>query len=84
MLELIASSLQELVVGQKQVLSDVDRLTYFLEHAKVEIFSRKEYMELFKDISSFTASRDLKKGVALGILIKLGDKRLTKYKFKSI
>jgi Fic family protein len=84
MLEFIASSLQELVAGQKQVLTDVDRLTYFREHAKVEVFSRKEYLEMFKDISSSTASRDLKKGVALGILIKLGDKRLTKYKFKSI
>lgn len=84
MLDLINKSLQEMVVGQKQVLSDVDRLTYFQEHAKVEIFSRKEYMEMFKDISSSTASRDLKKGVALGILSKHGDKRLAQYKFKNI
>ena len=40
-------------------------------------------MRHFKDISSATASRDLKVAVDKGILIKTGDKRTTQYRFKN-
>jgi Fic family protein len=36
-------------------------------------------MEIFKDISGATASRDLKKGVELKLFKKTGDKNKTKY-----
>jgi Fic family protein len=39
-------------------------------------------MRQFKNISSATASRDLKLAVDKGILEKAGDKRTTIYKFK--
>jgi len=39
-------------------------------------------MDIFKDISSATASRDIKKGFDLGFFEKTGDKRLTKYRTK--
>lgn len=39
-------------------------------------------MKTFKNISTATATRDLKKGVEIGMLIKEGDNRLTKYRFK--
>jgi hypothetical protein len=39
-------------------------------------------MDIFKDISSATASRDLKYGVNKNLLIKTGDKRNTKYQIK--
>lgn len=45
-------------------------------------FSRKEYMELFKTISTATASRDLKSGVDSGLLARSGDKRNALYSFK--
>lgn len=45
-------------------------------------FSRKEYMELFKTISTATASRDLKSGVDSGLLIRSGDKRNALYFFE--
>jgi len=45
-------------------------------------FSRKDYLESFKNISQATASRDLKWAVCKGILVKMGDKRLTRYLFK--
>jgi len=45
-------------------------------------FSRKEYMELFKTISTATASRDLKSGVDSGLLTRSGDKRNALYSFK--
>lgn len=43
-------------------------------------FNRKDYMNVFKDISSATASRDLKRGVELGIFEKEGDKTKTIYR----
>lgn len=45
-------------------------------------FSRKEYINFFKTISSATASRDLLFGVDSKILEKRGDKALTEYRFK--
>ncbi|MDF1796113.1 MAG: Fic family protein [Coxiellaceae bacterium] len=44
-------------------------------------FSRKMYCELFKTISTATASRDLKLGIEQGLLLKSGDKRATMYTF---
>jgi Fic family protein len=58
-----------------------DRLDFAKEKLTVK-FSRKNYCELFKNISTATASRDLKLGVDQGLLIKTGDKRLAAYKFK--
>lgn len=45
-------------------------------------FSRKDYLGLFKSISTATASRDLKQGIEDGVLVKKGDKALTKYRFE--
>lgn len=45
-------------------------------------FTRKDYMDIFKDISSATASRDLKSGVELGFFEKIGEKNKTRYRLK--
>jgi Fic family protein len=47
------------------------------------LFARKDYIQLFKGISSATASRDLTEGVADGSLQRLGDKARTRYHFKN-
>ena len=44
-------------------------------------FSRKDYLNLHKMISTATASRDLKSGVTAGILTKQGLQALTVYRF---
>lgn len=44
-------------------------------------FTRKEYMALFKTLSTATASRDLRLGVDTGLLIRTGDKRNACYSF---
>ena len=44
-------------------------------------FSRKDYQTLLKTISTATASRDLSRGVEMGILTRSGDKRTTLYRF---
>jgi hypothetical protein len=33
----------------------------------IKVFKRKDYMNIFEDLSSTTASRDLKKGVELNL-----------------
>ena len=79
MLGIIDVSLSQLLDFNNRILTDKDRLDYFVSLQKTE-FTRKEYMNIFKDISSATASRDLKKGVELGIFQKIGDKNKTSYR----
>lgn len=81
MLKLIDDSLIELLNYNNKVLTDTERIDYFISLNKVE-FTRKDYMNVFKDISSATASRDIKKGVDMNLFEKTGDKRLTKYRLK--
>ena len=79
MLDVIDKSLNELLSFNNRTLKDIDRLNYFLTQGKNE-FTRKDYMNVFKDISSATASRDLKKGVELNFFYKTGNKSLTIYR----
>lgn len=78
MLLVLEKSLKELLTSANRRLIDIERLRYFIENNK-SAFSRKEYMNVFKDISTATASRDLKKGVELKLLKKIGDRNKTKY-----
>lgn len=57
------------------------RLTGAREHFGDQKFSRKDYLDLYKRISTATASRDLKAGVDRGVLMKEGQKALTVYQF---
>jgi len=82
MLKIINESLEELLTNQNVNLTSLDRITIFKEIIPKSSFNRQDYMRHFKDISSATASRDLKLAVEEGILEKTGDKRTTQYKFK--
>ena len=81
MLDVIDQSLQSLLDYNNRTLKDLDRLEYFIQLG-IKEFSRKEYMNVFKDVSSATASRDLKKGVALNMFESFGNLNKTKYKVK--
>jgi Fic family protein len=81
MLKLIEESLIELLDYNNKILTDIERIEYFISLKKGE-FTRKDYMNVFKNISSATASRDIKKGVDMMRFEKTGDKRLTKYLIK--
>jgi len=81
MLEVIDKTLEQTLNFGSKKLSQIDRLKYFLELDKKE-FTRKDYMNVFKNISSATASRDLTKGIELKLLKKEGDKNKTKYIIK--
>lgn len=79
MLRIIETSLEELLQNSTKKLTDKDRIQIFLENYTSD-FTRKDYMNYFKDISSATASRDLKNAVNSGLISKLGDKKTTTYK----
>jgi Fic family protein len=79
MLNVINDSLFTILDFKSRTISTEDRLTYFSETCESE-FSRKDYMSVFKEISSATASRDLKQGAELGLFEKEGDKTKTVYR----
>ena len=78
MLEVIEKSLEGLLRYNNRILKDTDRLEYFL-HLGIKEFNRSDYMNIFKDISSATASRDLKKGLELNLFESTGSLNKTKY-----
>lgn len=78
-LDVIDKSLKQLLNYNNRILKDVDRIDYFISVCNTE-FTRKDYMNVFKDLSSATASRDLKKGVELGLFNVFGEMNTTKYK----
>ncbi len=82
LLQIIYESLEELLLNQNVNLTSKDRIDIYKEKIQQSSFDRQDYMRQFKDISSATASRDLKFAVGAGILFKTGDKRTTQYKFK--
>jgi Fic family protein len=81
MLGVIDKSLAELLNYTQRILKDMDRLAYFLGQGFTE-FSRKDYMRVFKDISTATASRDLKKGLELNLFESSGELNKTRYFIK--
>jgi Fic family protein len=81
MLGVIDKSLAELLNYTQRILKDMDRLEYFLGQGFTE-FSRKDYMRVFKDISTATASRDLKKGLELNLFESSGELNKTRYFIK--
>ena len=81
MLGVIEKSLESLLNYNNRVLKDIDRLEYFLKLGTKE-FTRKDYMNVFKDLSSATASRDLKKGIELNMFESIGNLNKTKYILK--
>ncbi len=78
MLSIIESSLDSLLNFNNRNFNTEERVNYFSSLGFKE-FSRKDYMNTFKDISSSTATRDLKKGIKLGLFNKIGEMNKTKY-----
>ncbi len=83
MLDIILQSLENLLKTQNRTLTVENRIELYKPIIGSNRFSRKDYLQHFKDISSATASRDLKWAVEQNILTKLGQNRLTKYQYKT-
>ena len=82
MLEIIDIALEDLLKTQNHTLSSTDRISIFDNFIGNEIFTRQDYLRHNKEISTATASRDLKEAVDNDIIEKIGEKRLTKYRYK--
>lgn len=78
MLGIIDTSLSELLIYSNRTFTAEQRLNYFNSLGNQK-FTRKDYMNIFKDISTATASRDLKLGVTLGLFEKQGELNKTAY-----
>lgn len=82
-LDLILKALKEFQSEYKpKKLNSNERLQHANNHFKNNYFFRKEYMLIFSDISTATASRDLSQGVINKLLIVSGEFNKSKYKFK--
>ena len=79
MLGVIKDSLDTLLASQRIHLTGEDRIYYFKSNFSKTEFVRKDYLEMFKDISTATATRDMKKGIERSIWKKIGENRTTKY-----
>ncbi|MBJ6369040.1 Fic family protein [Snuella sedimenti] len=81
MLGIILQALEDILKTQNRTLTGQDRIELYKDIIGNKDFSRKDYLLNYKGISQATASRDLKRAVEQGVLVKSGDKRLTKYQF---
>jgi Fic family protein len=81
MLEIILDSLEELLKIKNVSLTNIDRIALFKSLVKIDSFTRKEYLLNFREISTATASRDLKFAVENGLIEKSGDKNTARYKY---
>ena len=83
MLEIINIALEDLLRSQNHTLTSTDRISIFKNFIGYELFTRQDYLRHNKEISTATASRDLKEAVDNGVIEKSGEKRLTKYRYKN-
>ncbi len=81
MLKVLSDSLDELLKERSGPISSQDRIRLFISSG-IKEFTRKDYMNYFKTISSATASRDLLSAVKENLIRKSGDKNKTSYKIK--
>ncbi|MBB3187418.1 Fic family protein [Microbacter margulisiae] len=83
MLKIIDIALEDLLKTQNQTLTSIDRISIFKNFIGNESFTRQDYLRHNKEISTATASRDLKEAVNNEVIEKTGEKRLTKYRYKN-
>jgi Fic family protein len=82
MLELLSRLLTDYYSEFKPEAVNVEqRIAKAKKHFKKSVFSRKDYISLLKEISTATASRDLKYCVDKNLVKKSGNKSITKYRF---
>lgn len=79
LLEMIDDILYDFIDNPERIVTSSDRLHYFYSLG-IKRFNRKDYMNVFKEISTATASRDLAKGIEAGMFEKSGTKNLTVYR----
>jgi len=75
----IDQALDDLINLQAKPLTSKDRVEHYVSTTTKLSFTRKDYLKTFKDISTATASRDLKYATEKNLITKKGDGRNTTY-----
>jgi len=83
MLTIIDEALENLLSSQSVNLVGKDRISLFRTIIGNNPFTRKEYLRHFKDISTATASRDLKEATDQKLLSRNGNGNGTTYKYNT-
>ena len=84
MLELMLEGLRKLAPELRSAAPVAgDRLEHAREKLGRRWFDRKSYLALFQQLSTATASRDLRDGVESRVLELRGERRFTQYRFRS-
>jgi len=78
MLQVYFTALQRLCPPGRKALSRSDRIMYFYGLG-MQSFTRKDYMEAIRSVSTATASRDLRAGFDAGLFSRHGTKNKTIY-----
>ena len=81
LLQIIDEALTKITQIRGRPVTQMERLHYF-RSLNLNTFTRKDYMNVLKNISTATASRDLTKGVQLGLFTSEGSGNLTTYHTK--
>ena len=79
LLERINEALAELLATTDRVLSGVERVQRFLIEDRSRTFRRKDYLKCFPELSTATATRDLKDAVEHGTIRMTGKGRSANY-----
>ena len=82
MLGIMLQALDGLVDTANVSLDWTKRIEIFRSDNPATSFSRKDYLRFFKNISTATASRDLKKATQESVLAATGEKNKTAYRFR--
>ena len=80
MLGLIEEALAQLLASQRPALGAAERIIHFREVWGDAQFGRKDYLGVFPELSTATASRDLRDAVAKGDIERTGNGRTTMYR----
>jgi Fic family protein len=80
LMERIDEALDELLTVQRPMLDASDRVSHFLAGVGTAWFGRKDYRRMFPELSTITASRDLRDAVGEGRLERSGDGRTAMYR----
>lgn len=80
LMERIDEALAELLAAPNPVLTGADRIGIFLKQSSDRPFRRKDYLNMFPELSTATASRDLAEAVEHNALSISGTKRQAQYR----
>ena len=81
LLERIDEALAELLASPNPVLTGRDRIALFLQQNLDRPFRRKDYLNMFPELSTATASRDLAEAVHRQLISSSGTTRQVRYKY---